>query len=39
MQGIARDMGPWSDQPGTLGAVTFRGSDTCIGLFRRGACS
>ena len=39
MQGIARDIGPWSDQPATLGAITFRGSETCIGLFRRGICN
>jgi hypothetical protein len=39
IQGIGRGMvsRPW-DQPGTLGAITFRGSETCIGLFRRGAC-
>jgi len=40
IQGIGRDLaisGSW-DQPGTLGAITFRGSETCIGLFRRGAC-
>jgi len=39
MQGIARDMGPSMDQPGTLGGITFRGNQTCIGLLRRGACS
>ena len=39
MQGIARDIGPWTDQPGTLGGITFRGNQTCIGLMRRGACS
>jgi|SRR6185503_8583847 hypothetical protein len=39
MQGIARDIGPWSDQPATLGAITFRGSESCIGLFRRGVCN
>ena len=39
MQGIARDIGPWQDQPGTLGAITFRGNQTCMGLFRRGTCS
>ena len=38
MQGIARGMTPWEDQPGTLGAITFRGGETCIGLFRRGSC-
>lgn len=38
MQGIARGMTPWQDQPGTLGAITFRGGETCIGLFRRGEC-
>jgi hypothetical protein len=39
MQGIARDIGPWQDQPATLGAFTFRGGETCIGLFRRGVCN
>lgn len=39
VQGIARDVGPWSDQPATLGGITFRGSETCIGLLRRGACN
>ena len=39
MQGIARAMTPWEDQPGTLGAITFRGGQTCIGLFRRGGCN
>jgi hypothetical protein len=39
IQGIARDIGPSTDPTGTLGAITFRGSETCIGLFRRGACS
>src|SRR5262245_17229656 len=39
MQGIARDIGPWTDQPATLGGITFRGSETCIGLLRRGACN
>jgi hypothetical protein len=39
MQGIARSMTPWEDQPGTLGAITFRGGQTCMGLFRRGSCS
>jgi len=23
----------------TLGAITFRGSESCIGLFRRGVCN
>ena len=39
IQGIARDIGPYTDPTATLGAITFRGSETCIGLFRRGACS
>jgi hypothetical protein len=39
IQGIARDIGPSTDPTGTLGAITFRGTETCIGLFRRGACS
>jgi hypothetical protein len=39
MQGIARDIGPWTDQPATLGGITFRGSETCMGLFRRGSCN
>ena len=38
IQGIATGIGP-PDQPATLGGITFRGSETCIGLFRRGACS
>jgi len=38
IQGIARHMNPSEDLPETLGAITFRGSETCIGLFRRGAC-
>ena len=32
-------IGPWQDQPDTLGAFTFRGGETCIGLFRRGVCN
>jgi hypothetical protein len=39
MQNIARDIGPSTDQPATLGGITFRGNQTCIGLMRRGACS
>ena len=39
VQGIARDIGPSTDQPATLGGITFRGNQTCIGLMRRGACS
>ena len=39
IQRIAPDIGPWTDQPATLGALTFRGGETCIGLFRRGACN
>ena len=38
IQGIATGIGP-PDQPATLGAITFRGSETCIGLFRRGICN
>jgi hypothetical protein len=39
IQGITRDLGPSTDSPATLGAITFRGGQTCIGLFRRGACN
>ena len=39
IQGITSDLGPVTDQPATLGAITFRGGQTCIGLFRRGACN
>jgi hypothetical protein len=39
IQGIAPDIGPSWEQPATLGAITFRGGETCIGLFRRGACN
>ena len=39
IQGIARDIGPWTDQPATLGGITFRGTETCMGLFRRGICN
>jgi hypothetical protein len=39
IQGIASDIGPSTDQPATLGAITFRGGRTCIGLFRRGVCN
>src|SRR5690349_2407912 len=39
MQGIARDIGPSLDQPATLGGITFRGNQTCMGLLRRGVCS
>lgn len=39
MEGIARDIVPGQDQPGTLGAITFRGSERCIGLLRRSACN
>jgi hypothetical protein len=40
IQGIADDVvGPSFEQPATLGAITFRGGQTCIGLFRRGACN
>jgi hypothetical protein len=39
MHGLARDMGPWTDQPGMLGGITSRGGATCIGLLRRGTCS
>jgi hypothetical protein len=39
IQGIANDVAPYFEQPATLGAITFRGGQTCIGLFRRGACN
>jgi hypothetical protein len=40
IQGIARDIAPsWSDPPATLGGITFRGGETCIGLLRRGVCN
>ena len=38
IQGIASDMTFSGDQPATLGAITFRGRETCMGLFRRGSC-
>jgi hypothetical protein len=39
IQGIARDIGPATDPTATLGAITFRGTESCIGLFRRGICN
>jgi hypothetical protein len=39
IQSLARDISPGQDQPGTFGAITFRGSERCIGLLRRGACN
>ena len=38
IQGIATGIGP-PDQPATLGGITFRGTETCMGLFRRGICN
>lgn len=39
MQGLGRDVMPGIEQPGTLGAITFRGGEQCIGLLRRSACN
>jgi len=39
IQGITSDLGPSWDSPATLGGITFRGGQTCIGLFRRGVCN
>ena len=38
MENIARDLLQGQERPGTLGALTFKGSETCIGLLRRGTC-
>jgi hypothetical protein len=38
MENIARDLVQGQERPGTLGALTFKGSETCIGLLRRGTC-
>ena len=39
MQGISSDFAGERDQPGTLGAISFRGAERCIGLLRRSACN
>jgi hypothetical protein len=40
VQSIANDLSLGKDQPGTFGAVTFRGGGSrCVGLLRRGACN
>ena len=39
LQGMARYVGPRTDQPGMLGGITSRGGTTCIGLMNRGSCS
>lgn len=40
MQGLGGDLSIGQDQPGTLGAITFRGGGTvCIGLLNRGNCN
>ena len=39
IQSMASDLGiGGGDPPATLGAITFSGSSTCIGLFRRVSC-
>jgi hypothetical protein len=38
IQSVASDLGIGGDSPATLGAITFSGSGTCIGLFRRMSC-
>ena len=39
IRNIGDDIAVGSDQPGTLGALTFRGNGTrCVGLLRRGRC-
>jgi hypothetical protein len=36
---IGEDISAGPDQPGTFGAITFRGNGTrCVGLMRRGRC-
>lgn len=40
IQSMGNDLSPVRDQPGTLGAITFRRDGTnCIGLFRRSSCN
>jgi hypothetical protein len=40
IRNIGDDFPMAPDEPGTLGAITFRGNGTkCIGLMRRGACN
>jgi hypothetical protein len=40
MQSLGNDLAPSRDQPGTLGAITFRRDGTqCIGLLRRSNCN
>jgi hypothetical protein len=36
---IATSVSISQDTPGTLGAISFRGGSTCIGLLRRGNCN
>lgn len=39
IQSVSSDLGiGGADPPATLGAITFSGSGTCIGLFRRMSC-
>jgi len=39
IRNIGGDISTGSDQPATLGAITFSGSTRCIGLLRRGNCN
>jgi hypothetical protein len=40
IQNLGSDIVSAPDQPGTFGAITFRGNGTrCIGLLRRGGCN
>jgi len=40
MQTVGSDFAAGRDQPGTLGAISFRNDGTtCVGLFRRSSCN
>jgi len=40
IQNLGGDLSPESDQPATLGAISFSGDGSrCIGLLRRGSCN
>jgi len=40
MQSVGSDFSAGRDQPGTLGAISFRDDGTkCVGLFRRSSCN
>ena len=36
--GLGNELALGRDQPATLGAITFSGSNYCIGLLNRGSC-